>query len=110
MNVYVDLYVFMYAYIKNRSSGLYVYVDLYVCMQPWIQRPTPYPPTLARISMGVLGLPATSKSTAKKQASQNHTNLKNTPLDAKYSDLLMPFGPPFLINFRDHLNVLNCNM
>ena len=37
---------------------------------------------------------------------------KNTTLDAQglnFDDFLMPLGPPFWINFRDYLNLLNCN-
>ena len=51
----------------------------------------------------------------KKLASPNPTkskSQKNHTLDAKGFNLyalLAPFGPPFSINFPDHLNLISCN-
>ena len=61
---------------------------------------------------GSLAFQRPPKTRPKNKPDKIHTNLQKCTLGSKYFNFnvfLMPFGPPYLINFCDHLNLLNCN-
>ena len=72
-------------------------------------RPCRQQPELLDLLARLLPAP---KNIKKKSLPQSSKISKNRTLDAQcfnFNTLLMPSGPPFSINFRDHLNLSNCN-